>query len=69
MDGLSKSTDYENIDGVIGFIISEKLATLQELKTVYDLEDKMNLYEAGIVPRMNEYWAHEQAQKNAKRNK
>ena len=55
--------------GLLDSLSAKKLATLQELKTIYDLEDKMNLYEAGIVPRMNEYWAHEQAQKNAKRNK
>ncbi len=69
MDGPSKSTSHKNISGLIGVIIGEKTATLQELRTIYSIKDAMIMYESIMVPRVNEYWAHKDAEAEAKRNK
>ena len=31
------------------------MATLNELKTIYSLEDAMDMYEAYIIPKFNEW--------------
>ena len=36
---------YANISGIIGAVVSGKLATLHELETVYSLEDAHTLLE------------------------
>lgn len=56
--------DYPNVDPVIGAIVSEKQATLQELKTVYSLEDMYDMWEVIAVNRYNEAMAVEAAKKN-----
>ena len=53
--------DYQNIDGFIATIISEKQATLQELKTGYTLEEAYDLWEVIAVNRYNEHLAVEHA--------
>lgn len=40
---------------LIGYLVSYRLATLHELKTVYSLEDAMQMWEAHYVPKYNEY--------------
>ena len=44
---------------MFGVLISNRIASLQELRTIYDLRDAMDMYEAYIVPRYNE-WAEAQ---------
>ena len=47
--------DYQNIGGLIGTLVAARMATLNELKTIYSLEDAMDMYEAYIIPRFNEW--------------
>ena len=35
--------------------MSSRMATLNELKTIYSLEDAMDMYEAYIIPKYNEW--------------
>ena len=53
--------DFKNIDRLIGAIIANKQATLNELKTVYSLEDAYLIWEAIAVTRYNEYLAAKHA--------
>lgn len=48
---------------MLGTIISEGKATLNELKTIYSLEDAFLLFECIIVPKLNEYLAAEETNK------
>lgn len=41
----------------MGTIIEQGRASLNELKTVYSLEDALNIWEACIVARYNEFIA------------
>jgi hypothetical protein len=43
-----------NIHPYFSLLISEKLATLQELRTIYTLEDVLNLLEVIQVNRFND---------------
>ena len=52
-EGCTK--EYQNINGLIGTLVANKIATLYELKTVYSLEDAMDMYEAYIIPKFNEW--------------
>lgn len=54
-DGGSKAKDYQNIGGLIGCLVANRLATLNELRTIYSLEDAMDMYEAYIIPKFNEW--------------
>ena len=56
--------DFPNVDGLIGAVVAEGKATLNELRTVYDLEDLLDLYEVIVTGRYNEYLAMEQAKQN-----
>ena len=58
---------YRNIDWLIADIVSSGKATLWELKTVYTLQDAMQLWEVVAVDRYNEIQAAEAAKKRAKR--
>lgn len=49
----------------MGQLVSEKVATLHELKTVYTLEDAHLMYEALYVKGQNEWLANERAMKKA----
>ena len=55
--------DYKNIDGFIGALIAEGKASLNELKTVYTLEDAFYMWEVIAVTRYNEFLAMEYAKK------
>ena len=49
----------------MGQIIGERLATLNELKTIYSLEDAYMMFEALYVPRQNERLANERAMRKS----
>ena len=55
---------FRNIDDLIGTIIAHKRATFHELKTIYDLEDAMVLWETIVIPQYNQRMADERASKN-----
>lgn len=59
--------DFKNVDGVIGAIVGEGLATLRELKERYTLEDALDLYEIIAVRRTNEALAVQHAERNSRR--
>jgi len=48
---------YPNVDPFIGSIISADKAKLHELRTIYDLEDAMDLWEIIAVEAYNKYLA------------
>ena len=52
---LKYNYDFKNIDGFVGQIIASGKATLNELKTVYTLEDALNIFEAEAISKYNEY--------------
>lgn len=45
---------YPNLSPMIGAVVSNKLATLYELQTVYGVEDLFDLYEVILVKLHNE---------------
>lgn len=49
------SKSYQNINGLVGTLVANRIATLHELKTVYTLEDALDMYEAYIIPKYNEW--------------
>lgn len=62
-DGAIKPRPYPNVEPLFGFLISQGLCTLNELRTIYTLGDAFYLYEAVAVPRYNE-WREMKAQEN-----
>lgn len=46
--------DYPNVSGLVGTIVSHRLATLAELQTIYSYEDALDLYEIAAVNNYNE---------------
>lgn len=66
MEGDIKFKDYQNIPALFGVLISQKVATLHELKTVYSYEDAIYLYEAIMIPKYNEWLSMEKSK--AKKN-
>ncbi|CBW74463.1 unnamed protein product [Mycetohabitans rhizoxinica HKI 454] len=58
--------DFQNVDALVGAILSEGRATLQELRTVYTLEDAFILWESIAIPRYNEWLAAEHARRTSK---
>ena len=63
MDDVPGAKDYQNIEGLIGTLVANRIATLYELKSIYSLEDAMDMYEALIIPRYNEWKAMKAGQK------
>lgn len=55
--------DYPTVPGMIGVIITRRLATLHELQTVYSLDDAADLYEIAAVNNYNEWRAAEEAKR------
>ena len=55
--------DYKNLDGFIGAIIANDKATLNELRTIYSLEDAFLMWEVIAVTKYNEYLAIEYSKK------
>jgi hypothetical protein len=52
--------EYPTVPGMIGVIITRKLATLYELQTVYSIDDAADLYEIAAVNNYNDWKASEQ---------
>lgn len=57
---LSRRFEYQNIDPLVGWLISKNLATLKEIEEYYSLEDLYKIWESYIVPSYNEYLDIEQ---------
>lgn len=57
---------YQNIHPVIGLLIAYRIATLHELKTIYSMEDAMDMYEAFAIPKFNEWRELESAKRSKK---
>lgn len=62
-----KHQEFRNIDPVIGILISRGKATLHELRTIYDYEDALTMWEVIVVDAINEHRAYKQAQRDAKK--
>lgn len=62
MGGEGGGKGYPNIPPLFGILISARLCTLQELRTIYTFADAMYIYEAYMVPKYNE-WREIQAAK------
>lgn len=55
--GVGKPTDgeaYINVSYTVGTLVSQKMATLYELQTVYSLEDALDLIEIMSVDHYNQ---------------
>jgi hypothetical protein len=50
-------------------VVAEKIATLNELKTIYTLEDLYLMCESIIVPKYNEYQTSKDIQKEFERKR
>lgn len=61
--GICAPKEYQNIPSLFGTIISNRLATLSELRTIYSLEDALNIYEALAIPKYNEWREMEAAKR------
>lgn len=57
-------TEYPTVPAIIGVVISEKMATLIELQTVYSYEDMEQMYEVICVNNYNEWLMTEEAKKH-----
>ena len=61
MGGEGNYKEYPNIPYLFGLLISRRIASLHELRTVYSYEDAVYMYEAIMVPKYNEWLAYERA--------
>lgn len=52
---------YVNLPPLISVLISSKQATLNELNTIYGLEDALDMYEIVAVDSYNQLMANERA--------
>jgi hypothetical protein len=55
--------EYPTVSGLLGVIITRRLATLYELQTVYSIDDAVDLYEIAAVNNYNEWRASEEAKR------
>ena len=55
--------EYPTVPGMLGVIITRRLATLHELQTVYSIDDAADLYEIAAVNNYNEWRASEEAKR------
>ena len=60
--GRTTPKEYPNIPPLLGFLVAQKVCSLNELKTVYSFEDAAWMYEAVAVPKYNE-WREMEANK------
>lgn len=56
-DAKSPIASVRNVDEICAALIGANLATLQELRTVYTLQDALQMFEVLVVQRANEYAA------------
>jgi len=54
---------------LIGYLVANHLATLRELKTIYSLQDAMEMWEADYVPKYNEYMQSVKEKERAEMNR
>lgn len=52
--GNSRLLEYVNVPRTIGVVLSQKMATLHELQTVYSLEDVYDMIEIIMVDNHNQ---------------
>lgn len=52
-----------NTDGFISAIVEARLATLNELRTIYSLKDAYDMWEMLAVSKYNQYLANKQRSK------
>ena len=62
----SAKYNYQNVHSGLAALIAEKIATLHELRTIYDYEDMLNMLEVIQVNKSNEAQAIEEAKKYQK---
>lgn len=55
--------NYPTVSGLLGVIITRRLATLYELQTVYSIDDAADLYEIAAVNNYNEWRASEEVKR------
>ena len=67
--GITFGLPYKNVNPFIADIIHSRLATLHELRTVYDLEDACNLHEVDYVPAYNNYLRRKREADKAERKR
>lgn len=58
---------YPNIPPLFGLLVSQKVCSLNELKTIYTFEDAVWMYEAIMVPAYNDWREIEANKKGVKR--
>ena len=56
-DAKGPIASVRNVDEICAALIGANLATLQELRTVYTLQDALQMFEVLVVQRANEYAA------------
>ena len=61
MGGEGRYKEYPNIPSLFGVLISQKVATLHELQTVYSYADAIYMYEAIMIPKYNEWLSVERS--------
>lgn len=64
-----KAAQYKNVSVLTGTLVSEGVATLNELDEVYSYEDALDLYEIIQVKYENRARANEHHEKKAKQNR
>ncbi|MCC8189701.1 MAG: hypothetical protein LIP77_03550 [Planctomycetes bacterium] len=57
-----------NIAPLFATLVTERLATIAELSTVYSLDDALDMAEALGVRNYNTWSAHEEERNNVRRN-
>jgi hypothetical protein len=55
--------DFPNVDGLVAAIVGEGLASLEDLRTRYTLEEALDLFEIVAVRRFNEWEAIERGKR------
>lgn len=52
---------YPNVPPILGLLVSRRICSLNELRTIYSLADAYWMYEAIMVPQYN-LWKEQKAQ-------
>lgn len=54
-EGVYVPKEYPNIPPILGFLVSRRVCSLHELRTIYSLQDAYWMYESVAVPKYNEW--------------
>lgn len=65
--GRTTPKEYPNVPPLLAFLVSQKVCTLNELRSVYSFEDALWMYEAVMVPKYNEWKELEANKKDGRR--